>query len=68
MPELPEVETVARLIRPRLLGRRIERVEVNWPRSVEGCSPRSFASRLRGAGLLTEPLEALADYVVTRTG
>ncbi|MHC4451842.1 MAG: DNA-formamidopyrimidine glycosylase family protein, partial [Planctomycetota bacterium] len=30
MPELPEVETVARAIRPRLEGRRIEGVNVNW--------------------------------------
>ena len=30
MPELPEVETVVRLIRPRLTGRRIEGVRVEW--------------------------------------
>ena len=31
MPELPEVETVARAIRPSLLGRTICAVEVRWP-------------------------------------
>jgi formamidopyrimidine-DNA glycosylase len=31
LPELPEVETVVRAIRPRLLGRTICGVEVRWP-------------------------------------
>ncbi|MCA9000912.1 MAG: DNA-formamidopyrimidine glycosylase, partial [Planctomycetes bacterium] len=32
MPELPEVETTARLIEPGVLGRRIDGVEVEWLR------------------------------------
>jgi len=36
MPELPEVETVARLLRPRLVGRTIERSDVRWARTVGG--------------------------------
>lgn len=32
MPELPEVETVCRSLRPHLLGRRIERIQVIEPR------------------------------------
>ena len=32
MPELPEVETVCRSLRPHLLGRRIRRIEVLEPR------------------------------------
>ncbi|MEY2806605.1 MAG: Formamidopyrimidine-DNA glycosylase N-terminal domain, partial [Planctomycetota bacterium] len=36
MPELPEVETTMRLVRPHLVGRAIERVEACWPRTVGG--------------------------------
>lgn len=48
MPELPEVETVCRGLRPALLGKQIARADVNradlrWP------FPDNFASRLCGA-------------------
>ena len=36
MPELPEVETVVRGLRPRLLGLRIESVELRHPQVVRG--------------------------------
>jgi formamidopyrimidine-DNA glycosylase len=49
MPELPEVETVARLIRPKLVGRTIEGARVRWPRTLGGISPRAFAAAVRGA-------------------
>ncbi len=48
MPELPEVETVARLIRPRLCGRTIAEVDVRWPRTLGGLAPRAFADAVRG--------------------
>ena len=34
MPELPEVETVVRTLRAQIVGQRIERVSVFWPRTV----------------------------------
>ncbi len=34
MPELPEVETIARTFRPRLLGRRITGFGSHWPKNV----------------------------------
>ncbi len=49
MPELPEVETVRRLIRPKLVGRRIEGVRVGWERTLGGQSPRAFGRAIRGA-------------------
>ncbi len=49
MPELPEVETVTRLIRKPLLGRTIEGVSVQWERTLGGTSRRSFSSAVRGA-------------------
>ncbi len=51
MPELPEVETVARLLRPRLLGRRIEGARVGWIRSLGGCSAAAFQRHVGGAAI-----------------
>ena len=33
MPELPEVETIARGLRPYLVGQRVVDVELRWPGS-----------------------------------
>ncbi|MCZ6573703.1 MAG: bifunctional DNA-formamidopyrimidine glycosylase/DNA-(apurinic or apyrimidinic site) lyase [Planctomycetota bacterium] len=49
MPELPEVETVARLIRPQLVGRRVESVRVAWARSLGGVSPTRFRRQVSGS-------------------
>jgi formamidopyrimidine-DNA glycosylase len=49
MPELPEVETVVRQVRPRLQGRRLAGADVSWPRTVGGQPPRAFDEALRGA-------------------
>ena len=38
MPELPEVETMVRGLRPALVGRRLRRLEVLDPSLVQGCS------------------------------
>ena len=47
MPELPEVETTMRLVRPLVVGRTIERVECAWPRTVEG-DIKAFARAVQG--------------------
>jgi formamidopyrimidine-DNA glycosylase len=49
MPELPEVETVARTLRPQLVGRVITRALVLHPDVVAGVSPPAFEQRLAGA-------------------
>ncbi|MDL2268055.1 DNA-formamidopyrimidine glycosylase, partial [Desulfovibrio sp. OttesenSCG-928-G15] len=36
MPELPEVETIARTLAPRILGRRILKVTVLLPKMLQG--------------------------------
>jgi formamidopyrimidine-DNA glycosylase len=36
MPELPEVETVARTLAPSVTGRRIAKISVLWPKSMQG--------------------------------
>ena len=49
MPELPEVETVARLIAPRVTGRTILSAEAGWLRSLGGPSLADFEESVRGA-------------------
>ena len=49
MPELPEVETVARLIRPRLEGRTLTGVRVRWARTLGGLPPGRFRASVLGA-------------------
>ncbi len=52
MPELPEVETIARQLRARRVeGREILSVKVNWPRTVEPLSPQQFIRSIRGMTL-----------------
>ena len=52
MPELPEVETVARDLRELLMGQSIGDVEVYWERSIATPSPGEFCARLRGRQIL----------------
>jgi formamidopyrimidine-DNA glycosylase len=48
MPELPEVETVARGLDERLSGRTITGINVRWERSVGAPDPRTFDKHLVG--------------------
>jgi formamidopyrimidine-DNA glycosylase len=48
MPELPEVETIARILRPELIGRRIVAADVHWPRTLVTPSARRFKHVIRG--------------------
>ncbi len=47
MPELPEVEYVARQLRATLIGRRIVAAHVLWARSIQGMDPAEFEARVR---------------------
>lgn len=49
MPELPEVETIARHLAPVLTGQTIARVDVLWPRTVDRPAPDAFCAALTGA-------------------
>jgi len=62
MPELPEVETIVRGLRPVLVGRRIERAQVLWARTIATPSAAAFARRLRGQRI--ESLGRRAKYVL----
>jgi formamidopyrimidine-DNA glycosylase len=48
VPELPEVETVARLLRPRLVGRTIVGARVRWRRTIGGASEAAFRAAVSG--------------------
>ncbi len=49
MPELPEVETVARdLVAARIAGRRVAETRVWWPRTLANSRPSSFDRALNG--------------------
>ena len=51
MPELPEVETIVRDIRPALLGRRIVRAALSHDDVLRGVSRRRLLRRLEGAAI-----------------
>ena len=54
MPELPEVETIARQLRgetsgaPALVSRTIQRAQALWPREISAPSAKAFERRMRG--------------------
>jgi formamidopyrimidine-DNA glycosylase len=48
MPELPEVETIARKLRPHLLGRTIQDSHLRWNRTLAFPSPRKFRESVKG--------------------
>lgn len=52
MPELPEVETVRRGLSARVVGRRIDRVEIGRERTVRRTSARAVIDGLTGATIL----------------
>lgn len=49
MPELPEVETVRRILQPQLAGRQITRLTLNRPEIVKHPAPEAFAAAIEGA-------------------
>lgn len=53
MPELPEVETIARTLRPALVGAEIRDAEVLWARTVAVPSARKFREQIRGQKILS---------------
>ena len=48
MPELPEVETVARDLRPRIVGATIVGARCSWARTLRSHTPEAFAAAVTG--------------------
>jgi formamidopyrimidine-DNA glycosylase len=53
MPELPEVETIARTLRPALVGQTILEADLRWARTLAVPSPRKFREQIRGQKILS---------------
>ncbi|CAN5734557.1 bifunctional DNA-formamidopyrimidine glycosylase/DNA-(apurinic or apyrimidinic site) lyase [soil metagenome] len=62
MPELPEVETIARELRPLIVGRTITGAWLDWPNQVKHPSPEDFIAGLRGRQILA--VERRAKWLV----
>ncbi|NIS83148.1 MAG: bifunctional DNA-formamidopyrimidine glycosylase/DNA-(apurinic or apyrimidinic site) lyase [Anaerolineales bacterium] len=67
MPELPEVETIARHLRdgndtPPLPGRRIEGVSLHWPRHIATPSVSTFRRRIRNRSI--QDVQRRGKYLV----
>ncbi len=52
MPELPEVETIARELRPLVVGSVVTEVWTDWPRVIRHPAPDAFARELVGREVL----------------
>jgi formamidopyrimidine-DNA glycosylase len=52
MPELPEVETIARELAPRVVGRVVTDFRTDWPRAIRYPSAAAFAEGVRGRQIL----------------
>jgi formamidopyrimidine-DNA glycosylase len=48
MPELPEVETIVRTLRPVLIGKTILSADLRWTRTLAAPSPAVFKKRIKG--------------------
>jgi formamidopyrimidine-DNA glycosylase len=64
MPELPEVETIARKLRPHLLGKIIKDANVRWARTLALPSPRKFKELIRGQEIIE--VTRRAKYFILR--
>jgi len=62
MPELPEVETVVRALRPALSGRRIRELELHHPRVSRHSNPEFLSSVCKGATI--ETLERRGKFIL----
>lgn len=62
MPELPEVETVVRTLRPLLVGRTITGFQLFWPRTLQASDAEEF--RLRTYGEVIVGVDRRAKYIV----
>jgi len=53
MPELPEVETIARKLRPELVGKTIAGADLLWPRTLATPAPQKFTEQIPGQEILS---------------
>jgi formamidopyrimidine-DNA glycosylase len=66
MPELPEVETIARELRPLVVGRTIVDASFDWPNQVKHPAPDEFVDAVSGREILA--VERRAKWIVAPLG
>ena len=64
MPELPEVETIARKLKPHLLGQTIQDARLRWPRTLAFPSARKFSEHVKGQ--VIQDVTRRAKYFILR--
>jgi len=64
MPELPEVETIARAIKPELVGRTILSADLRWARTLATPSPAQFKKQIAGQEIVD--VSRRAKYLIIR--
>jgi formamidopyrimidine-DNA glycosylase len=64
MPELPEVETIARSIEPDVTGRVVVSADVRWARTVAFPTPKKFREQVKGQRILG--VSRRAKYLILR--
>jgi formamidopyrimidine-DNA glycosylase len=64
MPELPEVETIARAIAPDLIGETILSADLRWARTLATPAPKKFAELVKGQKVLS--VGRRAKYLILR--
>ncbi|MEW6085884.1 MAG: bifunctional DNA-formamidopyrimidine glycosylase/DNA-(apurinic or apyrimidinic site) lyase [Chloroflexota bacterium] len=64
MPELPEVESIARKLRPDLVGRKILSADLRWSRTLAAPSPKKFKEQIQGQKILD--VGRRAKYLIFR--
>jgi formamidopyrimidine-DNA glycosylase len=64
VPELPEVETVRAVLEPKLVGRRLEYVEIFDPRLTRPDDPAGVAAQLEGERIAA--LDRRGKYLIVR--
>src|SRR5512138_3780280 len=52
MPELPEVETIVRKLKPDLIGKTILSADLRWARTLALPSPKKFKQQIKGRAIL----------------
>ncbi|CAG1001449.1 Formamidopyrimidine-DNA glycosylase [Anaerolineales bacterium] len=62
MPELPEVETIVRTLKPELIGKTILSADLRWGRTLTTPSPSKFKKQIAGQKILN--VSRRAKYLV----
>lgn len=64
MPELPEVETLARTLSPALVGRTVLSADLRWPRTLAAPTPVKFMKQIAGQKIID--ISRRAKYIDVR--